>query len=159
MENQGIDPAVLGFMKEKIEILKALADVYGEGVLEVVDRLNRGHILPEWKAIAERQPAFSIEAYVGVLWEGFCRHDGLEFTVEASAEKIQIHCTHCPWVAAAQEAGSPEIGYWLTCRSDFHMIEGYNQAAGPQDRRIKFTRQKTLMQGDDCCDHCYTYEP
>ncbi|MFW9789019.1 MAG: L-2-amino-thiazoline-4-carboxylic acid hydrolase, partial [Candidatus Thorarchaeota archaeon] len=34
------------------------------------------------------------------------------------------------------------------CNEDEHIVAGFNPS-------IKFSRTKTLMEGHDCCDHCY----
>jgi hypothetical protein len=42
-----------------------------------------------------------------------------------------------------------DLGVQFFCNEDAFIVEGYNPA-------IKFHRTKTLMEGDDCCDHRYT---
>ena len=158
MSVKGLDPQQAQAMRERIEFLKELVDRFGPEVMEVADRRSRRNITAGWKAIGLQQAEISIESLVDVLWNGMCRADGLEFTLEASDEQIQVCCTSCPWVAVAQAAGSTEIGYQVLCQGDPYMVEGFNQAAAPGARRIQFSRRKTLMQGDDCCDHRYTYE-
>ena len=41
--------------------------------------------------------------------------------------------------------------YLYMCLSDYSIIEGYNPDIG-------FKRSKTIMQGDDYCDHCYFWK-
>ena len=36
------------------------------------------------------------------------------------------------------------------------LVAGFNQASAPDGMKIKFSRSKTLMQGDDCCDQSYS---
>jgi hypothetical protein len=132
----------------------------GQAVLDAIDRQNRESILPGWKAIAEKQEQATIEAFVDVLWNQMCKPDGLEFefSLNSSGEKTQMHCTYCPWAEIAKAAEATEVGYWMFCKSDPHMVDGFNQAAGPDERKIKFSRSKTIMQGDAYCDHTYEYE-
>lgn len=159
MAEKGLDPQAAGAMRERIAFLKDLVDRFGEGVLEVWDQRNHRNIVTGWKALGEAQPVADMETFVNLLWNQMCIRDGLEFTLETTENKIQVHCTSCPWVAVAQAAGSTTIGYEVLCKGDPYMVEGFNQAAGPDGRHFAFTRTKTLMQGDDYCDHCYEYEP
>lgn len=158
MDIKGLDPVRAYMSVERVALVKDFIDRFGPEALEVIDERNQRTVVPGWKGLGEQAPEVTIEAFVELLWERFCRRDGLEFTMEASPEKIQMHCTYCPWAEVARAAGSTEAGYHLYCLTDPFMVEGFNQAAGPDGRRIKFSRRKTLMQGDDCCDHCYEYE-
>lgn len=160
MNIKGIDAQRAEEMRQRIAMIKEKVDQAGPAVLEAIDQRNHESIVPEWKAIAEKQAEANIETLVDVLWNQICRPDGLEFVVAQAVpgEKIQMHCTYCPWVEIAKAAGSTEVGYTLFCGTDPHMVEGFNQAIGPEGRKIKFSRTKTLMQGDAYCDHCYAYE-
>ena len=160
MSIKGIDAQRAEQMRQRLAAVREQVAQGGPAVLEAIDRSNQESIVPEWKAIAEKQATVSIETFVDVLWNQMCAPDGLEFefSQEATGEKTQMHCTYCPWVEVAKAAGSTEVGYWLFCKTDPYMIEGFNQASGPEGRKIKFSRSKTLMQGDAYCDHCYEYE-
>ena len=157
MANGTLDPQAAASMRANIEQLRAMVEAGGPGVLEAVDAKNRAAIVAGWKEIGAAQTDRTIETFVNVLWETMCRPDGLQFTAAVEPGKMQMHCTYCPWVEVAKAAGSTEIGFHLLCKSDEAMIAGFNQAAGPGEKQIVFTRTKTLMQGDDYCDHTYTY--
>lgn len=160
MNIKGIDAQRAEETRQQLVSLREQLEKKGPSVLEAIDRRNQENILPEWKAIAEKQAAVSIEAFVNVLWNQMCLADGLEFDVvqETTGEKVQMHCTYCPWYEVAKAAGATEVGYWVFCKTDPYMIQGFNQASGAEGRKIKFSRQHTLMQGDGYCDHCYEYE-
>jgi hypothetical protein len=157
MNANGLDPKIAGEMQEKIELLNELVKVYGQGVLDVVDRFNQERIVKGWKALGQQQPAVNIDTFVNLLWKTYCVKDGLHFSIETADERTQIRCTYCPWVEVARAAGSTEIGYHLLCLSDPAMVAGFNLAAGENERPIRFTRTQTLMQGDESCDHTYSY--
>jgi hypothetical protein len=158
MNIKGLDPIKAGFMKDKIELIKELMNIYGTNVLDVARQLSQKGTILEWKRLGEQQASITIASIVDVLWNNFCQQDGLEFTMQRSENKIQMHCTYCPWVEVAKATGSTEIGYQLICHSDYAIVEGFNQAARQNEKPIKFARTRTLMQGDDCCDHCYYYD-
>ena len=160
MNIKGIDAQRAEETRQRLVALKEKLEQSGQEVLEAIDQRNRESIVPAWKAIGEKQAQVSIETFVDVLWNQMCLPDGLEFefSQQTTGEKTQMRCTYCPWAEISKAAGAAEVGYTLFCKTDPHMIEGFNQAVGPGSRKIKFSRTKTLMQGDDCCDHCYEYE-
>lgn len=159
MEIKGISAERAEEMYRYVAAAKAQVDAGGQAALDAIDRQNRESVTPEWKAIAEKQAEVSIASFVDVLWNQMCLPDGLEFerTDEPATGRVRMHCTYCPWHAIAVAAGATEVGYTLFCRTDPYMVEGFNQAAAPGSRRIAFSRTTTLMQGDACCDHTYTY--
>ena len=65
-----------------------------------------------------------------------------------SENEVQMNVTRCIFAEIAQELGIEEWGFRLYCKDDPHMVEGYNP-------KMEFKRTKTLMEGDDCCDHWY----
>ncbi len=53
-----------------------------------------------------------------------------------------------PLGGALSRIGDPELGYLVCCNADHSMIAAYNP-------RLTLHRTKTIMQGDDHCDHCF----
>ncbi|MFQ5980336.1 MAG: L-2-amino-thiazoline-4-carboxylic acid hydrolase [Candidatus Heimdallarchaeota archaeon] len=103
-----------------------------------------------WANIAEEEQNNTIEGLIGLLWENF-RQAGGEFTLEIKEDGTQIYCTKCPIADNYKEIGKPEYGLIFHCSTDLFICQGFNPA-------IKFQRSKTLMEGDDCCDHFYSME-
>jgi hypothetical protein len=62
----------------------------------------------------------------------------LENTEETRTYKM----TKCLWANAFRESGAADIGYAIYCQSDYAIARHDNE---------KLERNKTLMQGDDCC--------
>jgi len=79
------------------------------------------------------------------FWNGM--PPDMEFQLEEQApQHLRYRVTRCPHVA--DFAGAGDVGFAFMCAYDIGFCQGLNPA-------IKFTRTKTLMQGDDCCDHTY----
>ena len=68
--------------------------------------------------------------------------------VEESESVLEIRVSECLWAKTFREADASEIGYAAICNPDFAMASAYNP-------KIKLLRTKTLMKGNDCCDHRY----
>lgn len=72
--------------------------------------------------------------------------------VEDTETAFEVKVTECVWakVFLAMKAG--DIGYSWVCHADYTWASGFNP-------KIKMIRDKTLMQGDACCNHRYVWEP
>jgi hypothetical protein len=92
----------------------------------------------------------SLEKLVELLWKGM----GEDFSYSIDATKkgeISIRCTACPFATMSIENGMKEVGFSKYCMSDYGIVKGFNP-------KIVFTRTKTLMEGQECCDHRYRLE-
>ncbi len=71
--------------------------------------------------------------------------------VEQSAEAFEYRVKRCLWAQAfrAEEAG--DIGYTYVCYPDYAVAKGLNP-------KLRLIRNKTLMQGQDCCSLRYVME-
>jgi hypothetical protein len=93
--------------------------------------------------------ANDIQGLVNFLWEPL-REEGFEFTYEQKGAGYQFTVTRCPVAEIAKAHQLEKWGYIFHCMGDEAICEGYNS-------RIAFKRTKTLMEGDDHCDHFYGY--
>lgn len=64
---------------------------------------------------------------------------------------VKWRITECLNAKIFRELNAADIGYATLCHGDEAWARAYNP-------KIKFVRTKTLMEGDDCCDHCYFME-
>jgi len=84
---------------------------------------------------------------IQLLWEPL-KNFGFNFTIEEHEDGTQVTCTRCPWAIMFKTLGAEKWGYVLQCAADRTLVERFNPEIG-------FKRSKTLMEGDDCCDHFY----
>lgn len=82
------------------------------------------------------------------LWNSLDLQDYQVEKLEDTPEKLAYRVTRCPHATAYRDAKGAEIGFALSCAWDFGFCKGINPA-------IQFTRTKTLMGGDCCCNHTY----
>ena len=113
---------------------------------QVVEQTNSHRICQSYLAhIPEVQR--SLDDFLMILWEPLRQH-GYEFTVERSGNSVQMKCAACPWATLYKQLGGAKWGYLLYCAADAPLVRQFNP-------KITFTRAKTLMEGDYCCDHFY----
>jgi len=69
--------------------------------------------------------------------------------VEDTETTFEIRVTECIWAQVFRDAGlAGELGHAAVCQMDYHTPVAFNPA-------IRMERDKTLMQGHDCCNHRY----
>ena len=71
--------------------------------------------------------------------------------VEDTPQAFEIKVTECLWAKTYREANAGDLGYILTCHGDFAAAREFNP-------KIRMIRTKTLMQGDEFCNHRYVVE-
>ena len=71
--------------------------------------------------------------------------------VEDTPQAVEVKVTECLWAKTFREMGAAEIGYSLICYRDYADCQGFNPS-------ITMIRSKTLMQGDDYCNHRFVWE-
>lgn len=133
------------YVKQQLTFLNALQDKFGAKVAQVVEQENSASVCQTYLAGATGNG--SIEALISLLWEPL-RTKGYEFSVIHSEAGVQMKCTVCPWARLYRNLGGADWGYRLHCAVDEDLVEGFNS-------KIGFKRTKTLMAGDEYCDHFY----
>jgi hypothetical protein len=69
--------------------------------------------------------------------------------VEDTPKVFELRVTECIWATVFREAGlGGEIGHATVCNMDYYWPKAFNE-------NFKMERDKTLMQGHDCCNHRY----
>lgn len=71
--------------------------------------------------------------------------------VEDTPKAFEIKVTECIWAKTFREANAADLGYVLSCYGDFAAAQGFNP-------KMRMSRTKTLMQGEDSCNHRYILE-
>ncbi|MBU7018672.1 MAG: L-2-amino-thiazoline-4-carboxylic acid hydrolase [Theionarchaea archaeon] len=129
-------------------LLNEWEEKFGPEVHDMVREIIAKKTCKVWASIAKEEENNTIEDLIRILW-GALREAGGEFSVEETKDGVQIYCTKCPIASAYKEIGREEYGLLFHCITDPYIVEGFNP-------EIEFRRTKTLMGGDDCCDHHYS---
>ncbi|MHA1126236.1 MAG: L-2-amino-thiazoline-4-carboxylic acid hydrolase [Candidatus Heimdallarchaeota archaeon] len=142
--------------KTTVDMAKILIEKIGkEETLKELEKYGESVAKRSVQNIVKKSPINNFEdfrnAFKGLLnsplFETCLTYD----IVEDTDKKFKMKVTECLWTKVFNDLQEPEIGYCSNCHSDFAMAEAFHP-------KIKLTRTKTLMQGDDQCDHTYTWE-
>jgi hypothetical protein len=103
----------------------------------------------EWAKRAEKNDFASYIRYLKEpdrQWVHTCTHN----IIAETERTIAVNYTWCMWADVFRAAGASEIGFAAFCHGDFAICKAFNP-------KIRLYRSKTLMQGDDYCDHRYEF--
>jgi hypothetical protein len=110
----------------------------------------RARLMRRWIAAAAERGLQaednSLRAYCAGLEEA-CQGSHQWEKLEESATKQAYRFTRCLWADAFRSLRAEDIGIWI-CEADGPVAAAFNPS-------IKFQRTKTIMEGDDFCDHVY----
>ena len=68
--------------------------------------------------------------------------------VEFTEDVCEYRVTECLWAKTFIDAGAADLGLACICHPDYAAIEAFNP-------EFEMVRDKTLMEGHDCCNHRY----
>ncbi len=71
--------------------------------------------------------------------------------VEDTPRAFEVKVKECLWAKTYRDAKAEDLGYILSCHGDYASAQGFNP-------KMRMIRTKTLMQGDDFCNHRYVLE-
>jgi hypothetical protein len=71
--------------------------------------------------------------------------------IERTPNSYEMKVTECLWAQTFREANAGDIGFACICYGDEVMAAAF-------DERLKLTRTKALMKGDDCCHFRWVWE-
>jgi len=139
--------------KKLIPVLRGLAKELGEDrFLLALKKVASECALKAGQETARQLPCNDLAAFADSGGEPsrFAEHVLTREIIEDTPQAFELRVTECLWAKTFREMGAADLGYFLLCHTDFADCRGFNP-------RITLTRSKTLMQGDDCCDHRFVW--
>ncbi len=92
------------------------------------------------------------EVFKNILNLDFYKNSSTYTITEDSDTKLEFCFTECLWVDVLKQLGfDGELGDQVFCHVDYAIAKAFHP-------NIKLTRTKTLMKGNFCCNHSYTWE-
>jgi hypothetical protein len=129
-----------------VKSVKAIQEKYGDEGVETIHRTVTEMSTERGRKMAQEADAHTLPTFCSAL-EAACTGTHEWHKLEDTEKRQAYRFTRCMWAEIFNELGAPEIGYWL-CEGDAPISSAFNPAIG-------FERSKTLMEGDDCCDHVF----
>ena len=123
--------------------------------IEMLKAVTHEKAIEGGRELAKRFPINDFAAYTSLnkkfFLSPFFSHV-LTFTIVEDTEKVfEKKITECLFAKTFREANASDIGYATQCYGDYGHAEGFNP-------KIRLTLTKTLMQGDDYCNHRWVWE-
>jgi hypothetical protein len=129
---------------------QALVDRLGPEVVATIRDFTEAQAQKSFGAM--KLDSRGLDAVKKLLWDTLDPRDFAVEVVEDAPTRLSYRVTRCHLADAWRSAKAQELGFAYSCAWDFGFCRGLNPG-------MKFTRTKTLMQGDDCCNHSYEVEP
>jgi predicted hydrocarbon binding protein len=144
----------LSFKYYYIPTLQGLRDQVGDGdFIAMLKRASEQSGRSSAKGFARNLPENDFESFKS--WarqpDRFWQHALTFEIVEDSDTALEVKITECLWAKTFREMEASDIGYAGICHGDFAYAEGFNP-------KLRMERTKTLMQGDDRCNHRWLWE-
>lgn len=137
---------------EFIDLAKALEKEMGkEKLIEFLKEKTKKDMFEYGASQAEKAEDNSLNSYVEQFrGENYKDLITTEFVAD-NETTFELKVSECIWATTFRENDAADIGFAAVCYGDYWWPKGFNS-------EIKFERDKTLMQGHDCCNHKYFVE-
>jgi L-2-amino-thiazoline-4-carboxylic acid hydrolase-like protein len=134
-----------------VPLVRTLQAELGEVRANALVRKSLGALYRQYgEAWWQGQRTSKSEEKVAAAFAAFAAGDALEYEVlKQTPDLFEVNVTECRYAEFYRELGAPELGFLLTCTSDFPFVEGFNG-------EVQLTRTQTIMQGASHCDFRYT---
>ena len=122
---------------------KALIPILNEYSAELGRKVGKQHL----KGSSDN----SFQTFVKVFRPPNYKNSLTHEVIEDTETTFELCVSECIWASVFRDEGlGGDIGHAMICNMDYYWPLSFNP-------KIRMTRSKTLMQGDDQCNHRYTY--
>ena len=127
-----------------VEVLQAMEERFGSEAREVVREMARRQEFPARPGVGEARA--DLREFCAMI-DGAAAGSHCWQRVIDEPDRIGYRYTRCLYAEILRELGEPELGL-VICARDEPWVKSYNPGLG-------FRRTKTLMEGDQVCDHVF----
>ncbi len=130
-----------------IFMARILEKEFGKEALDLLAEWRYKKTRERWKEIAEKTGRNDPE----YLFRLFSKEAHDYEVVRKDRKVLEVIVKKCVHAEVFKKFNATDIGLKLICQGDHAVVEGFNP-------KIKFTRPKILMAGDDCCHFKFELE-
>jgi hypothetical protein len=132
--------------------MRFLAEEIGsERFLAMLKKACTAVAFKNMEAVSDRFPNRDLATFSALFKNNPGLKDTLTFSIIEDTEKaFEIKVTECLWAKTFLDAEAGDIGEAGVCFADYATATAFNP-------KLRMIRDKTLMQGHDCCNHRYVY--
>jgi hypothetical protein len=132
-----------------VSAVRVAEQSYGQEAREMIRVRQTEEAVRRAAALGAATSDSSLRAYCRALEQACCGTHEWE-KLEDSETRQAYRFGRCAWAEIFRSLAAEDIGIWI-CECDGPAAAAFNPA-------VRFRRTKTLMAGDDCCDHVYYTE-
>ncbi len=121
-----------------------------ERMIELVKKHSTERLLRSAKRDLDRLGNSDYKSYISIFRDPRMLAGLTMDIIEDTDTVFEIKVTECLSATSFLKARAGDIGYARVCWGDYAWAEGFNP-------KIKLIRDKTLMEGDDYCNHRYVW--
>jgi len=137
-----------------IPVMKAMgAEMGREKLVEMLKRASSAAAEQDARETLKKNPKNDFATFAAEVRSSspLFEHALTAKIVEDTQTAIEMRITECLWAKTFRGADAADIGYASMCFPDFAYAPAFNP-------KMKMIRTKTLMQGNDCCNHRWVVE-
>jgi hypothetical protein len=121
-----------------------------ERVIELIKKETEQRLNAQAKGDLERLGKSDFKSYISIFRDPRMLASLTMEIIEDTDKVFEIRVTDCLAAESFLPYKAGDIGYAAVCWGDYNWASDFNP-------KIKLVRDKTLMQGHDCCNHRYIW--
>lgn len=132
------------------KLIRGFAEEIGsDKALGIAKKIIEKDAVESGKMLAKQYKGNTLAVLSKIIREVWAKEDSMEINfLRETEDEFRFDVTRCGYADAYEKLGIKDLGCIMSCCRDFAFMDGFNPA-------IKLRRNKTLMEGDDCCDFHY----
>ena len=143
-------------VQSTVELAKAFEDVLGKDrTFKIIKKWTEKSAAESVKNMMSKKPIKNFEDFKRLRKEQektpAWKHMLTLTHPEETPTKFCYNVTECLWAKTFKDMNATDLGYILCCGQDFAQARAYHP-------KMRLKRTKTLMQGDNHCNHIYCWK-
>lgn len=143
-------------LRGKVQLARELEQALGhKKAFEIIGEAQKKMALSWVKRMKEQHSIESFEDFATIMKKVIqnpMRQQTTTLTIQKETpEKLAFTTTECLRARIFEEMEATDLGYLMFCHQDIAAAKAFHP-------KIKLTRTKNLMQGDEYCNHTYYWD-